>query len=158
MPDSVLEKIYYKMPVPLQNAIFSAYGWNLSRKRYNHCFHHHLNRLKEMEWWSSDQIEEYQNKCFVDVVRHAYTTVPFYQKWYDECGVDVENIKSLDDLTKLPILTKQMAKENQNDMVSSAYKKNSLIKGMTSGTTGTPLTIYQTKEGLSFQWAVLVET
>ena len=149
-----MEKIYYKMPVPLQDTIFSVYGWNLSRKRYNRSFHHHLMRLKEMEWWSQGQIEEYQDKCFVDVVRHAYRTVPFYRKWYDEWGVDIESIKSLRDLPKLPILTKKMAKENQSDMVSTAYRKSSLIKGLTSGTTGSPLTIYQTPEGLSFQWAV----
>ncbi|ETR74158.1 MAG: phenylacetate-CoA ligase [Candidatus Magnetoglobus multicellularis str. Araruama] len=154
MPNSVQEKLYYKMPVALQNILFSIYGWNLSRKRYNYWFHYHLARLKKMEWWSSQQIEEYQNKNFVDIVGHAYNTVPFYRKWYDESGVDVGKIKSLSDLSKLPILTKQMVKENQNSMVSTVFKRRALIKGLTSGTTGTPLTIFQTKEGLSFQWAI----
>jgi len=154
MPNSITEKIYYKMPVALQNTIFSVYGWNLARKRYNRWFHHHLKKLKKMEWWSFQQIEEYQNKCFVDVVAHAYKTVPFYRKWYDECGLDINKIQSLSDLSKLPILTKQMVRENQDSFVSNVYKRKSLIEGLTSGTTGTPLTIYQTREGLALQWAI----
>jgi len=154
MPGSITEKIYYKMPVVFQNVLFSVYGWNLSRKRYNQWFHDNLTRLKKMEWWSAKQIEEYQNKCFVDIVSHAYNTVPFYRKWYDEYGLDVGKIKSLSDLSTLPILTKQMVKKNQDRFVSSIYKRNTLIEGLTSGTTGTPLTIYQTKKGLAFQWAI----
>ena len=84
MPNSIFENAYYKMPIAAQNAIFSAYGWHLSRLRYNHYFQNHLQNLKKMEWWSSSEIEDYQNKCFVEVVRHAYKTVPFYRQWYDE--------------------------------------------------------------------------
>jgi len=77
MPASLSEKIYYKMPVVIQNGIFSVYGWNLSRKRYNRYFYEHLARLKDMEWWSSEQIEEYQNNRIAKIVTHAYETVPF---------------------------------------------------------------------------------
>ena len=154
MPASLSEKIYYKMPVVIQNGIFSVYGWNLSRKRYNRYFYEHLARLKDMEWWSSEQIEEYQNNRIAKIVTHAYETVPFYRKWYDEHGVDIKRITSISDLQKLPILTKQIVRENQHAMISSAYNKDSLVKGLTSGTTGTPLTIYLTHEGLAFQWAV----
>ena len=58
MPGSLAEQIYYKMPVLIQNGIFSIYGWTLSRRRYNRFFYDHLARLMEMEWWSSEQIEE----------------------------------------------------------------------------------------------------
>jgi len=154
MPGSLAEQIYYKMPVLVQNGIFSIYGWTLSRRRYNRFFYDHLARLMEMEWWSSEQIEEYQNQRITEIVRHAYGTVPFYRKWYDEHGIDVDRINSISDLNKLPVLTKNIAKANQHEMISSAYKRGSLFRVLTSGTTGTPLNIYQTPEGMAYQWAV----
>lgn len=154
MPGTLSEKIYYKLPIFLQNSIFTIYGWNLSRKRYNRFFYEHLERLKRMEWWSSDKIKAHQDKNVIRIVGHAYDTVPFYRNWYDESRIDIGCIKSTSDLKYLPILTKKIIKEKQHEMISSSFKKDSLIKGLTSGTTGTPLAIYQTPEGLAYQWAV----
>ncbi len=154
MPEGLIEKLYYKMPISAQNGIFSIYGWNLSRNRYGHSFKEHLARLKKMEWWSEKEIEAYQSEKIVGIVKHAYATVPFYRKWYKENGVNINNITSTQDLHELPILTKAIVRENQQDMISSLYKKNTLQKGLTSGTTGTPLSIYKTYESQSYQWAV----
>jgi len=154
MPGSLTEKIYYRMPVFVQNGIFSLAGWSLRRKRYNRCFYDQLARLKEMEWWSKGQIEEYQNSKVVETVRHAYQTVPFYRRWYDEHGVNIDAITSTSDLPKLPVLTKSLVREHQEAMVSTRVNRKWLIKGLTSGTTGTPLTVYLTADGLAFQWAV----
>ena len=154
MPGSALEKIYYRLPVVLQNCIFSLYGVNLSRKRYNHFFYEHLNQLKKSEWWSQQKIKDYQDNKIRKIVNHAYKTVPFYHKLYDEYGVDINSVNTAEDLQKLPILTKDIVRANQHKMVSSIFSKKYLIKGLTSGTTGTPLTIYQTPQGLAHQWAI----
>lgn len=154
MPASLKEKIYYKLPIFLQDFAFSLYGFYLSKKTYNTYFFDHLEELKDMEWWSAEKIADYQNKKIHQIVNHAYETVPFYKKWYDELGVDVREINSISDLNKLPILTKKLAKENQKDLISSDYDRKSLHRGLTSGTTGTPLNVYLSKRGLAFQWAI----
>lgn len=154
MPGSLSEKIYYQTPEFIQNIIFSIHGYFLSRKRYNRFFHAHLERLKKSEWWAEDHIRRYQDENIRNIVNHAYNTVPFYKKFYDEHGVDVKKIVCAGDLQKLPVLTKDMVRANQDSMVSAAFRKSSLIKGLTSGTTGTPLNIYMTPEGLAYQWAV----
>ncbi|MCP4747535.1 MAG: phenylacetate--CoA ligase family protein [Desulfobacteraceae bacterium] len=153
MPDTLSEKIYYKAPVFVQNSIFTLQGWKLARKRYNPFFYKYLEQLKRMQWWSDEQIKLYQDKNIMMIVRHAYDTVPFYRQLYDDNGVDVSRIKSTSDLKHLPVVTKKMVKEKNHDMISSAFKKGSLIKGLTSGTTGAPVTIYQTAESLASQWA-----
>jgi phenylacetate-CoA ligase len=134
--------------------VFSAYGWSLSRKRHSKFFYEQLSQLRETEWWSSDQIEAYQNLQLMQVVKHAYASTPFYKKWFAECGATIDDIKSLEDLKNLPILTKKVVKEFQSEMISNVYDKNKLIKHLTSGTTGTPLDVYFTSEGLAFQQAV----
>ncbi len=154
MPDSLAEKLYYRLPVFLQNCAFSLYGWHTSRKRYNRHFHEQLARLEQTQWWSAAQIRAFQDEQVALIVRHAYDTVPFYRRWYDENGVDVRQIRGVDDLQRLPILTKQLVRQHQREMVSSAFPSGGLIQSLTSGTTGTPLTIYQTRDALAFRWAV----
>jgi phenylacetate-CoA ligase len=154
MPGSTLERIYYELPVWLQNGIMSLYGLQLARIRYNPHFFPLLRSLKESEWWSPEQIQAQQNQRVREIVRHAYRSVPFYRRWYDEHGVNVERIAGADDLAQLPVLSKQTVREHYGEMVSTDFARNSLTKGLTSGTTGTPLTIWQTREGAAFQWAI----
>jgi len=142
------------MPVLIQNLIFSFHGLKLSKARYNKHFFKILQDLKESEWWTEEKIANYQDEQVRKIVRHAYETVPFYRRFYDQYNVNIDKIKTVEDLALLPVLTKQIVRENQQQMVSMVYKKKNLKKVLTSGTTGTPLTIYFTKEGLAFQWAV----
>jgi phenylacetate-CoA ligase len=154
MPGGTLERIYYELPVWLQNGMLSLYGLQLARIRYNPHFFSLLSSLKESEWWSGERIRAQQDERIRDIVRHAYRTVPFYRRWYDQHGVDVERIASADDLQQLPVLTKQTVREHYHEMISSAFARGSLTTSLTSGTTGTPLTIWQTREGAAFQWAI----
>ena len=154
MPGSRLEEIYYELPVWLQNGIFSLYGLKLARMRYSPPFFAMLQSLKDSEWWSEERIREHQNERIRSVLLHAYQTVPFYRRWYDEQGVDVDAVTTTADLEQLPVLSKQMVREHADEMISSAFRQRSLTKGLTSGTTGTPLTVYQTREGAAFQWAI----
>ncbi|MCF8102170.1 MAG: hypothetical protein K9K66_10980 [Desulfarculaceae bacterium] len=154
MPNTLSEKIYYKMPNILQDVTFSMYGWYLARQRYNSYFDRYLENLKSTEWWPENKILYYQNMQMIKLLKYAYESVEFYHKWYDECGVDIKSVASIEDLNRLPILTKQLVRKSFGRMVSSNFSKRHLYKSLTSGTTGTPLTVYQTKAGLAFQWAI----
>lgn len=154
MPSSRLESIYYKLPVKIQNLIFSLYGLKLKSIRYDKNFKNYLEQYKRTEWSDSDTIKTKQNESFLKLLKHAYETVPFYKRWYDENDVDIKNIKSIDDIDKLPILTKKLVYDNQNDLISNIYNKKSLISNLTSGTSGTPIKVLQTKDSISKQWAI----
>src|SRR5690625_3914354 len=108
MPKSFVEQLYYRTPAVVQNILLSAYGWRLRRQRYNHHFHTHFFRLKQMEHWPKSAIKAFQDRKAVDLVRHAYKTVPFYRTFYGDHGVDIESISSCEDLQNLPILTKEI--------------------------------------------------
>lgn len=154
MPGSFAEKIYYKLPYQLQNVAVTIYGLKLKRTRYGKQFFKNLASLKKSEWESREHIEQYQNEKIVKLIHHAYNTVPFYKKWYDDHSVDISQIKTVDDLKKLPILTKNLVRKHQEELISNKFEKHSLKKQLTSGTTGTPLKIYQTENSLNLQWAI----
>ncbi|TVQ00266.1 MAG: phenylacetate--CoA ligase family protein [Balneolaceae bacterium] len=148
------EKLYHRLPYPLQNISVSLYGLKLRRQRYGGIFQTSLESLKRSEWQSRKEILHYQNENVVRIINHAYETVPFYKKWYDEYGVNVKQIQSIEDLKQLPVLKKEHIVRNPDQFISTLYNKNKLISTLTSGTTGTPLKVYQTKESIHFQWAV----
>jgi phenylacetate-CoA ligase len=88
----------------------------------------------------------YQNKCLHKIVKHAYNSVPLYRKKYDEAGIKPDEINTIQDLSKLPCVTKNEIRQNVNDAVSTKFDTKSLHVLSTSGSTGTPLKIFITKE------------
>ncbi len=154
MPDSLAEKLYYAAPVWMQNLAFSAKGAQLRFRRYNQYFKQRLAELKESQHWDAVRIAEYKNQQLASLIKHAADTVPYYKKLWSEHGINPSQVQTTDDLAKLPTLSKQTAREVQDDLVSAAYPPKALIKLLTSGTTGTPLCVRQTREIVGFQWAV----
>lgn len=95
-----------------------------------------------------------QEKRLRAIVRHAYTTVPFYHRLLDTHNIKPTEIRTVDDLEKLPMVTKREVQENLGDMVSRQARVSECIEQKTSGSTGIPLTIFKDRNALDFQHAV----
>jgi len=92
--------------------------------------------------FNSKQLRNYQDKCFRKVVKYAYT-VPVYNKKFKEAGVRPDDIKSIDDICKLPVISKQELMDNYpDDIIPSGVNKNNLYLLSTSGSTGSPFFLY----------------
>ena len=65
----------------------------------------------EIETASREQIVAWQNERLVKQVRHVWDNVPYYRKKMEEKGVTPDDIQSIDDLHKLPFLTKDELRE-----------------------------------------------
>ena len=82
------------------------------------------------------------NEAFVSMVKKAYKYSDFYKKLYREHGVNMAGIRDLTDITKLPTIDRNMIKNEVNSIYHGFdFLK---VKGLTSGTSGTPLTVYRT--------------
>jgi phenylacetate-CoA ligase len=154
MNNHLLQAVYQKLPISLQNVAFTAYGLRLRRQRYGPYFYDKLEELKSTEWWTAEQIDGYQNKQLSQMVQLAYESVPYYRQLFQEWGVESGAVKNAADLEQIPLLTKQTLRESSRQLISQRFKPQSLLTNQTSGTTGTPLTVYLTREALQFQWAV----
>ena len=149
-----LERSYNLLPISLQNVIISIWGMRTRRQRHGKYFYEMLRFLKESEWWSQEQICDFQDRKLQQIVHHAYESVPYYRQMFDELGLHPQDIRSQQDLSKLPILTKDDVQRNYEELISRRFKRRDLHINLTSGTTGKPLAIYLTHEALQFQWAV----
>jgi phenylacetate-CoA ligase len=101
--------------------------------------------LQKSQWWSADQLEEYQLEQLSKLLDHAYMNVPYYTRIFDERGLKPKDIQDLKDLEKLPFLTKDMVRANFKDLCASNYSPGRFQLVNTGGSTGTPLELYLEK-------------
>jgi len=111
----------------------------LNARYGNKHWYNYYQELKESQWWSFDKITALQLERLKALLKHAYQNVPYYKQKFAELGLHPDDIKSLDDLAKLPILTRKDAKENRSELVAVNFSKNQLVPLATSGSTGEPL-------------------
>lgn len=67
---------------------------------------------REVETLPLEDLRELQNQRFRNLVNHVYDNVPFYKKQFDDIGLHPSDIKSLDDLSKIPFTKKDDLRDN----------------------------------------------
>lgn len=101
----------------------------------------YVKEVERMYNMSHDELQERNERIFLNIFRKAYTKSSFYHKLYTEAGIKLEDIKCLGDISKLPIVTKDMILHQSDTLLTTSKWK--LLKNRTSGTTGTPLTVFE---------------
>lgn len=149
-----LEEIYQKLPIPLQQLAVNVEGWRTVRKNYGGKFREFLREAESRTFWTREQITAYRDKRLQAFVRHCYETVPYYRKLFRNLKIVPEDIRTLEDLSHLPVLTKQDVQDNSSELISEAVPPRERILIKTSGTTGGAIHFYTTKQAIQEQWAV----
>jgi len=94
-------------------------------------------------YWNRRRLRKYQEKRLRAVVRYAYEFVPFYHNKFRRFSLVPEDIKTLDDLPKLPVVRKDdLQRLNPSMLVSRQYDAGKLKVLRTSGSTGKPFKFY----------------
>ena len=102
----------------------------------------------EIECADRETIRKIQNEKLLKQVQHVWNDVPYYRKKMEEKGVTPDDIKSIDDLYKLPFLSKEDLRESYPDGLLAVPKRDVVRIQSTSGTTGRRVIAYYTKEDL----------
>ncbi|NPV62573.1 MAG: phenylacetate--CoA ligase [Methanotrichaceae archaeon] len=110
-------------------------------------FHNEL-----METAPRKEIEELQKKRLRSVVDHVYRSNPIYRKLFDDHGVAPEDIRSLEDVKRLPMTNKEILRESYPLGLCCVPRKEVKEMHMSSGSTGTPVIMPYTPADLE-QWA-----
>lgn len=103
---------------------------------------------KEIETMSRKQIEEIQLERLKYTVNYCYTHVPFYKKKLDDAGVSPDQIKTLDDIRRIPPTTKADLRDNYPFGLFAVPMKEIVRIHASSGTTGKPTVVGYTKHDL----------
>lgn len=109
--------------------------------KYGRVFEKELQKIVELAYKSKEEIEDLKSKEFVAQFRNAFENSKFYNKLYQEHGLNINSIKGLSDIEKVPIIDKSHVRENTLDFLTKS--RYTTIKAYTSGTSGSPLTLYR---------------
>ena len=96
----------------------------------------------EYETMPQEQLRELQGERLKAQIRHVYANVPHYKKLMDEKGVTPDDIQSVDDLKKLPFISKADLRECYPDGMLAIPKSECVRIQSTSGTTGKRVIAY----------------
>ena len=115
----------------------------------------HLYNLMKSQWKPYEELKELQDKKLRAILKHAYENVPFYHEKFDRAGVHPDDIKTVEDLPRLPMTTKQEVRENFPDkIVARGVNLKKCWLPHTSGSTGIPLTVAYDEVAEDFEKAV----
>lgn len=109
----------------------------------------------EFETLPREALEAIQLRRLKNTVERVYAVVPFYRKKFDEAGVKPEDIKTLDDLRRLPFTTKQDLRDNYPFGLFAVPMENVVRIHASSGTTGKPTVVGYTARDIQ-TWAELM--
>ena len=140
---SFAEKIYNHSPVALQNVFISAFGYGWNKKRFGGIFQSEYRAAKDRENYTEENWNKHQEEALRKLLVHAFDTVPYYKHAFTNAGITRKQLSnfSLNEMGKLPILTKEALRKNgTSTLVSSDKEKNTYFRA-SSGSTGTPVQI-----------------
>jgi phenylacetate-CoA ligase len=105
-----------------------------------------ISQFEESQWLSQEEIEKNQFKQLKNLLEYSFKYSKFYQESFSKAGVKLEDIKSLDDLKKIPILQRAEIQQAKENMDCAVVPKSHLPvwKTYTSGSTGQPLVLKKT--------------
>lgn len=110
--------------------------------------------LKRTQYLSHSDIRKLQGLKLRRLMNHAYNHVGYWRELLDAHGLVPEEFNSVEDLRKLPLLSKQTVKDNiYFDMLSDNHDKAKILKVSTSGSTGEPFVCFADQHQLEIRWA-----
>lgn len=107
---------------------------------------------KYYELDSTQMLSRY-NDAFLAMFKRAFKYSDFYKKLYQDHGLGIGSVRDLTDISKLPVIDRHIIKHEVNKIYHGFdFMK---VKGLTSGTSGVPLTVYRTPVNIAAEQAYI---
>jgi phenylacetate-CoA ligase len=149
---SILDNIYHRSPVIVQQAMVATYGLFWYRRRYNSHFHKLVSEFKSRDYWTLDEFRQYQEQKLKSLFFSARSSA-YYGRVFQRAGLDLEDAP-FENLSKLPLLSKEMLRTNPAELLTVPTTPRNTVVFKSSGTTGTPTEIYYSPEFHALELAV----
>ena len=140
---NIINFIYSKSPIFIQNTVVSLYGIIWKKRRFGGIFEKKKKEFRARNYFTKHDWCDYQTKELRKILVHAFKFVPFYTEKYKSAGFSLEDFEkfNLSDIYKLPYLEKdELRKYGKTSLLSINRDKGHFHSS--SGSTGTPTSIF----------------
>ena len=141
---TIQENVYLSAPVVLQNAMVSVKGLQLLRERKGGAYAAGRRRIEERNSWSRQAIQAFQLAQLNRLIRYAGRHVPYYTDLFQAAGLEGQQCRHIEDIRQIPVLDRRVVKEHPEAFLSR-HPRGRMIRLKTTGTTGSPLTVFTDK-------------
>jgi phenylacetate-coenzyme A ligase PaaK-like adenylate-forming protein len=146
-------RAYESLPVFAQNLACTWAGYQRSRARFTSHFHRRLAELERTASAPLGALYEIQTQRLAALVEHARRDVPFYGALAAPARAAQPLDAIRETLAGIAPLTKQTYRDRHEEFLAQSLDRRALIRGKTSGTTGTALPLWYTPEALAEEFA-----
>jgi phenylacetate-CoA ligase len=123
--------------------------------RKGRSFNNLLKELEKTQHYSPQELTDLQNRKLQKIIHHCYDNVPFYTDLFRELSLTPGDIKSKEDLVKLPFIDKYTVKNNFDKFIAKNRSKLFRTVSHTSGSSGTPAKFLRDYYSINFENAAL---
>ena len=104
---------------------------------------------QNIECMDREQLREIQSRRLVKMAEYVYYNTPFYRQKFQEIGLEPGDIKSIDDIVKLPFTNKLDLRDNYPFGLAAVPMSQIVRIHASSGTTGKPVVVLYTRKDLA---------
>lgn len=116
---------------------------------------YYLHKVRKAERLSPSELDELQNRKLRAVVKFAYENVPYYHKLFNSVNLSPEEIRTKEDLVKIPITNRKNLQELPiNERFAKGVNVSKCMRCRTSGSSGMPLDVFLNKKEMSYRIAM----
>lgn len=144
-------KIYDNSPIYFQNLLTTIEGYRKTKSRYGHTYFELLKDLGSLDDSDLTAGKKQQQEEMRKLIYYAVERSPFYQDFYK--GIDLESIRTVEDLKKLPVLEMDMVQKNIADFYT--LPESAAVVSYILDHSGMPLKFLITKEDMQRHMALL---
>jgi phenylacetate-CoA ligase len=134
--------LYRHSPVWAQEALISLRAWSRARLREGRTFERIRAEVNASQWYDREAIAHYRMEMLSRVLHYAHDHCAFYRERFREAGFGPDDVRSESDLARFPLLDKSEVRAAGRSLLSASARRP-LFEGATSGTTGSPLKMFQ---------------
>lgn len=95
-----------------------------------------------------EEVRERQWSSTQALLAHAERHVPYYREMFSSLGIQSRDVRDFDDFAQLPILTKAIVREREDDLIAENLDRATLSRLNSGGSTGAPLTFWHDRDYL----------
>lgn len=115
---------------------------------------HKLRRtMEKTQWLPADELKAFQESLLSKTIDQAFAHVPYYREISKKLGLARGDIRTVEDLEKLPLLSKDDVRDAGERMLSDNASRHHPGRYHTSGTTGAPITLYHGRNSNALEFA-----
>jgi len=133
---------------------FAIDNYYLLTNKYFRGYNQIRKLIFSSQYYSREAIEQLQMHYLKKLIFNAYNGVPYYHDLFEKSKIDIYNITSINQLYNIPILTKDIIRNNGDKLKNSKLDEDRFLFNSTSGSSGDSLYFFSDKGNISWNIAL----